>query len=93
MTTVVHCLQTWCHHLLGSKFVVLTDGVATSYFQLQKKLSPKKARWLDFLAEFDMEMQYKPGRKTASLMHSVARLNLRQCGSFIGRSTIDFARE
>ena len=32
MTAVVHCLHTWRHYLLGSRFVVLTDNVANSYF-------------------------------------------------------------
>ena len=66
MTAVVHCLRTWRHYLLGSKFVVKTDNVATSYFLSQKKLSPKQARWQDFLAEFDMVLEYKPG---LSLIH------------------------
>lgn len=39
----------------------MTDNVATSYFQNQKKLTPKQARWQDFLAEFDYVMEYKPG--------------------------------
>ncbi|PKI61780.1 hypothetical protein CRG98_017830 [Punica granatum] len=65
MTAVVHCLRTWRHHLLGSKFVVRTNNIATSYFQTQKKLSPKQARWQDFLAEFDFVMEYKPGRTNA----------------------------
>ncbi|KAL6349849.1 hypothetical protein AAG906_001736 [Vitis piasezkii] len=38
-----------------------TDNVATSYFQTQKKLSPKQARWQDFLAEFDYTLEYKLG--------------------------------
>ena len=62
MLAVVHCLRTWRHYLLGSQFVVRTDNVATSYFQTQKKLSPRQARWQDFLAEFDMVLEYKPGR-------------------------------
>ncbi|KAL9265740.1 Retrovirus-related Pol polyprotein from transposon 17.6-like protein, partial [Drosera capensis] len=62
MTAVVHCLRTWRHYLLGSKFVVKTDNVATSYFLTQKKLTPKQARWQDFLAEFDFVMEYKPGK-------------------------------
>ncbi|OWM75776.1 hypothetical protein CDL15_Pgr009420 [Punica granatum] len=65
MTAVVHCLRTWRHYLLGSKFVVRTDNIATSYFQTQKKLSPKQARWQDFLAEFDFMMEYKPGKTNA----------------------------
>lgn len=32
MTVAMHCLRTWRHYLLGSKFVVKTDNVATSYF-------------------------------------------------------------
>ncbi|XP_019058307.1 PREDICTED: uncharacterized protein LOC104816062 [Tarenaya hassleriana] len=44
MTAIVHCLRTWRHYLLGSSFVIKTDNVATSYFQTQKKLSPKQAR-------------------------------------------------
>ena len=62
MPAVVHCLRVWRHYLLGSKFVVKTDNVATSYFLTQKKLSPKQARWQDFLAEFDYVLEYKPGR-------------------------------
>ncbi|KAL3499013.1 hypothetical protein ACH5RR_041745 [Cinchona calisaya] len=62
MTAVVHCLRTWRHYILGSHFTVRTDNVATSYFQSQKKLSPKQARWQDFLAEFDYALEYKPGK-------------------------------
>ena len=43
MTTIVHCLHTWRHYFLGSRFVIRIDNVATSYFQSQKKLSPKQA--------------------------------------------------
>ncbi|KAG9458426.1 hypothetical protein H6P81_002934 [Aristolochia fimbriata] len=63
MTAIVHCLRTWRHYLLGSRFVVFTDNVASSYFLTQQKLSPKQARWQDFLAEFDMMLEYKPGRR------------------------------
>ncbi|KAJ4728107.1 Retrotransposon protein, putative, Ty3-gypsy subclass [Melia azedarach] len=62
MTAIIHCLRVWRHYLLGGRFVIKTDNVATSYFQNQKKLSPKQARWQDFLAEFDYVMEYKPGR-------------------------------
>ncbi|KAJ4971910.1 hypothetical protein NE237_005009 [Protea cynaroides] len=62
MTAVIHCLRTWRYYLLGSRFVVKTDNVATSYFQSQKKLSPKQARWQDFLADFDFNFEYKPGK-------------------------------
>ncbi|KAL6340386.1 hypothetical protein AAG906_006039 [Vitis piasezkii] len=59
MTTIVHCLHTWRHYLLGSHFVVKTNNVATSYFLTQKNLRPKQARWQDFLTEFDYTLEYK----------------------------------
>ncbi|KAF2322153.1 hypothetical protein GH714_007925 [Hevea brasiliensis] len=60
MTAIIHCLKTWRHYLLGSRFMVKMDNVATSYFLTQKKLSPKQARWQAFLREFDFVMEYKP---------------------------------
>lgn len=62
MTAVVHCLRTWKHYLLGTKFIVKTDNVSTSYFLKQKKLTPKQVRWQAFLAEFDFVMEYKLGK-------------------------------
>ncbi|XP_070045982.1 uncharacterized mitochondrial protein AtMg00860-like [Nicotiana tomentosiformis] len=41
MTAIVHCLRTWRPYFLWSRFVVKTDNVTTSYFQTQKKLTPK----------------------------------------------------
>ena len=66
MTVVVHCLQVWRHYLLGNPFVVKTDNVATSYFASQSRLSPKQGRWQDFLAEFDLTIEYRPGKLNAA---------------------------
>jgi len=60
MTVVVQCLCPWRYYLLWSKFIIKTNNITTSYFQTQKKLTLKQARWQDFLAEFDYVMEYKP---------------------------------
>ncbi|KAE8724095.1 hypothetical protein F3Y22_tig00010927pilonHSYRG00153 [Hibiscus syriacus] len=62
MTTIIHCLRIWRHYLLGAHFTIKTNNVATSYFQTQKKLSQKQARWQDFLAEFLYTLEYKSGK-------------------------------
>lgn len=62
MMAVVHCLEVWRHYLLGTKFVVITDNVANTYFQTQKKLTPKQARWQEFLSEFDFQLVHKAGK-------------------------------
>ena len=45
MIAVVHCLLVWRVYLLGPKFMVWTDNVANTFFNTQKKLSLKQARW------------------------------------------------
>ena len=45
MAAVVHCQDVWRHYLLGTRFTVVTDNVANTYFKSQKKLTPKQARW------------------------------------------------
>ncbi|GJW62308.1 putative nucleotidyltransferase, ribonuclease H [Tanacetum coccineum] len=72
MTVVVYCLRIWRHYLLGLRFVINTDNIAMSYFQTRKKLSPKQARWQDFLAEFDYQLEYKP-RKANVVADSLSR--------------------
>ena len=42
MTAIVHCLRTWRHYLLGFKFMVRTNNVATSYSLSQKKHAQSK---------------------------------------------------
>ena len=60
MTALVHCLEIWKHYLLGTKFVVVTDNVANTYFKTRKKLTPKQAQWQEFLAEFDFSWVHRP---------------------------------
>lgn len=42
--------------------MVKKDNMDTSYFQLQMKITPKKARLQDFLEEFDYILEYKSRR-------------------------------
>lgn len=72
MTTIIHCLRVWRHYSLGTFFTIRIDNVATSYFQIQKKLSPKQAHWQDFLAEFHYWLEYKP-RKTNIVANALSQ--------------------
>ena len=61
MTAVIHCLKTWKHYLMGTRFIVVTDNVANTFFKTHKKLTAKQARWQEFLADFDFVWVHKPG--------------------------------
>ena len=62
MVAVVHCLQVWRVYLLGTRFVIRIDNIANTFFKTQKKLSPKQARWQEFLAEYDFMWEHKLGK-------------------------------
>ncbi|KAK4381452.1 RNA-directed DNA polymerase [Sesamum angolense] len=46
----------------GTKFTIVTDNVANTYFKTQQKLSPKQTHWQEFLGEFDFELVHQPGK-------------------------------
>ena len=41
----------------------MTDNVTNIYFKTQKKLTPKQARWQEYLAEFDYIWVHKSGKQ------------------------------
>ena len=81
LLAVIHCLRTWRHYLLGSKFVVKTDNTVVSHFLTQPKLTPKQARWQEFLAEFDFYFEHKAGRlnQAADALSRKAELAAKRC--------------
>ena len=44
MTAIIHCLRVWRHYLLGLHFMIMTNNVATSYFQTQKEVESKASK-------------------------------------------------
>ena len=60
-------LRTWRPYLSGFKFTVHSDHRTLQTFLSQKGLSAgRTARWFDFFADFDFDVQYRPG--TSPLM-------------------------
>ncbi|KAA8496806.1 Transposon Ty3-I Gag-Pol polyprotein [Porphyridium purpureum] len=49
-------------YLYGAKFVLHTDHEALKHLMTQKQLNGRQARWLDFLAEFDITIDYVKGK-------------------------------
>ena len=64
MTTIIHCLETWKHYFMGTRFIVVTDNIANTFFKTQKNLTAKQAQWQKFLADFDFVWVHKPNRHT-----------------------------
>ena len=90
-TAVIHCLETWKHYLKGTRFTVVIDNVANTFFKTQKKLIAKQARWHEFLTDFDFMWVHKLGRH-----NQVANaLSRKEVASYVGSMSgvvVDFIK-
>ena len=59
---IVHSLKMWRNYLLGRRFVLMTNHYGLRYMFDQPKLNARKARWMDFLSEFDFEIKHIKGK-------------------------------
>ncbi|MCO5568990.1 hypothetical protein L7F22_022695 [Adiantum nelumboides] len=62
---IVHAYRTWKHYLLGADLVVRTDHQSLTYIFTQPVMNPRQGRWIEFLANFHMVIQYVPGLQNA----------------------------
>ena len=64
LLAIVHCLKKWRLYFLSlsEPFEVLTDHSALKYFMSTKVLTRRRARWAEFLAEFNFKITYRPGK-------------------------------
>ena len=53
-------------YLLGQRFVCRTDHMALTYFRDTPEPVGQQARFLSYAAEFDMDLQYRPGSRHAN---------------------------
>lgn len=59
---IICALRHWRHYLLGQVFTLITDHKSLSYLKSQRSEPVGRvARWLDFLAEFNVTIRYGPG--------------------------------
>ena len=58
---IVWAITTFRTYLLGRKFTVRTDNSAASTLKTARQ--PKLQRWAIILAEYDYEVEYRPGKK------------------------------
>ena len=57
---IVHALKTWRCYVEGRKVFVTTDHEALKYLMIQPHLSRRQARWVEFLQQYDITIEYKP---------------------------------
>jgi len=62
LLSVKLALEKWRHHLQGPHRVkVYTDNWATKFILTKPQLTPRQARWMAVLYEFNLDIEHKPG--------------------------------
>lgn len=62
MLAIIRCLEAWRGELKScGRFTILTDHRNLKYFMTRQRLTERQSRWAGELAEFDFQLQYRPG--------------------------------
>ena len=62
MAAVVLTLRIWRSYLYGEVVEVFTDHKSLKYLFTQPDLNLRQRRWMEFMADYDLKIQYHPGK-------------------------------
>ena len=62
MAAVVFALRIWRSYLYGAQVQILTDHKSLKYIFTQSELNLRQRRWMEFVADYDLDIAYHPGK-------------------------------
>jgi hypothetical protein len=62
LAAIIHALNIWRHHLMGTKCNIYTDHKSLKYIFTQEDLNMRQRRWLELIKDYDIEVYYHPGK-------------------------------
>ncbi|XP_027338009.1 uncharacterized protein LOC113851906 [Abrus precatorius] len=62
LAAVVFALKVWRHYLYGAQFDVYSDHKSLKYLFDQRELNMRQRRWVEFLKDYDFQLQYHLGK-------------------------------
>ena len=75
LAVVVFALKLWRHYVYGVHVDVFTDHKSVQYVFTQRELNLHQRRWLDLLKDYDMSVNYHPGKANV-VANSLSRLSM-----------------
>jgi hypothetical protein len=62
LAVVVHALKIWRHYLIGKRCELYTDHKSFKYIFTQLNLNLRQRRWLELIKDYDLRINYHPGK-------------------------------
>ncbi|KAF8105196.1 hypothetical protein N665_0162s0071 [Sinapis alba] len=72
LAAVVFALKIWRSYLYGENVQILTDHQSLKYIFSQADLNMRQRRWMELLADYDLDITYHPG-KTNHVTNALSR--------------------
>jgi hypothetical protein len=63
LEAIMHALRKWIHYLMVKRFELRTDHNGMKYLFDQPNLNARKSRWLEFLSEYDFDINHIKGKE------------------------------
>src|SRR4051812_27047130 len=62
LAAVIYALKLWRHYLVGNHCEIYTDHQSLKYLFTQPDLNLRQQRWLETIADFNMDIHYTAGK-------------------------------
>jgi hypothetical protein len=62
LAAVVHALKIWRHYLMGKRGELYTDHKSLKCIFTQSNLNLRQRRWLELIKDYDLGINYHPGK-------------------------------
>jgi hypothetical protein len=62
LAAIIHALRKWRHYLMGKRFELRTDHNGLKYLFDQPTLNSRQIRWIEFLCEYDFDINHIKGK-------------------------------
>ncbi|KAK2403898.1 putative mitochondrial protein [Trifolium repens] len=62
LAAIIFALKIWRHHLYEVQFDLFSDHKSLKYLFDQKDLNMRQRRWMEYLKDFDFNLNYHPGK-------------------------------
>jgi hypothetical protein len=62
LAAVVHASKIWRHYIIGKRCEVYSDHKSLKYIFTQPDLNLRQRRWLELIKDYDLGINYRPGK-------------------------------
>jgi hypothetical protein len=89
LASIVHAWNMWSHYLMGKIFELRMDHSGLKYLFGQPTLNARKRRWLEFLSEYDFDINHIKGKENKvddtlnKRVHEMYATTISMCKSYL----------